>query len=66
MANLNHQEILRLEGLVMALREKLNLYDEIVDEWIIAENRTTAEIEFSQRLYKTEEDIEFYSNPKNF
>jgi hypothetical protein len=51
---------------VEAQQEKLNLYDEIVDEWIITENRTTAEIEFSQRLYKIEEDIEFWSNPKNF
>ncbi len=57
---------MRLKGLVEVQQEKLNHYNEIVVEWIISNNRTTAEIEFSQKLYELEEEIEYWKNPKNF
>ena len=46
------------DKLVKALEKKIVLCEEITDEWIIAENRTTAEIDFTKRLVKIEEEIE--------
>lgn len=51
--NLNHQEIMRLEGLVEALKKKIKIYK-------------TEILSFEDKMKEVDEEIEFYSDPKNF
>ncbi len=56
--NLNHREIERLEGLVKALKMKINVFEKKYIKYI----PTTIE----EDLMDIEQEIEFWNNPKNF
>lgn len=60
--NLNHQEILRLEGLVEAYKKKVKA----MEDWLFGKDNKTPEPNVIPEWDDIKKEIEFYSNPKNF